>query len=625
MMAASKGRRLARWAPELAVAAALVILPFGFVAVSGSADLLTRILIWGIFGLGFDLLFGRTGLLSFGQAAFYGCGGFVTAYLLTSGTLDSVWLAMAAGIAAAAAFSLFVGFLALRRVGIYFAMITLAFGELSYFLENSPLSNWTGGENGLPGVPAPAIDLGALHYSFAGSWPSYQLVAGFYFLGFVFARFVVRSPVGAVLTAIQQNPERTAALGHDVARYKLAVFVLAAIFAGCGGALLGIFQSYMPPDAFALDTSGQLVIQTVIGGAGTLIGPAVGAAIWLSLRDVLQQVPAVGDLWKFVLGFVFVVLVTFLPNGIVGTVVRWWTHLRARSRAEVTVDTAARGAPDSAKPAAAAAHEALLAPVARLAAPGSSATAFALEARDVCKAYGGIRAVDGISLALPRGCFHAIIGPNGAGKSTFLRLLKREETVDSGAILMHGIDITSSDVAAAYQYGLSKSYQINQLFAQLTVRQNLRIGALGRQRGRLRLDIFRSADSFAEVEAIVAALISELGLAACADLVVNTLPYGEKRRLELGLALASRPSVLLLDEPLAGLSPAEREDVKQLIRNLRKGRTIVLVEHDMDAVFELAERITVLHEGHTLVEGTPQEISGDLRVKEAYLGGMAVP
>jgi branched-chain amino acid transport system permease protein len=612
-MAHADRRQLTRWLPELSMVVALSILPFVFDRWLGSVDLFTRILIWGVFGLGFDLLFGRTGLLSFGQAAFYGTGGFVTAYLLTSGDLDNVWLAMAIGVAAAAAFSVLVGFLALRRVGIYFTMITLAFGELSYFLENSPLAKLTGGENGLPGVPAPTIDLGGLHYSFAGSWPSYQLVAGFFFIGFVLVRFVLLSPVGAVLTAIRQNPQRTAALGHDVRAYKLAVFVLAAAFAGCGGALLGIFQSYMPPDAFALETSGQLVIQTVIGGAGTLIGPAVGAAIWLTLRDLLQTVPAIGDLWKFILGFLFVLLVTFMPNGVVGTIMRLWVRYWPRA-------PAAPAAAD--RPGDAAAREALLAPLPP-ALGRVSASSLALEARAVSKSYGGIHAVEGVSLALPQGRFHAIIGPNGAGKSTFLRLLAHEEAPNSGQILLHGIDIAGADVTAAYQAGIAKSYQINQLFPQLTVRQNLRIGALGRERGRMRFDIFRAAESFANAEAVVAALIAELDLAACADLAVNILPYGEKRRLEIGLALASRPSVLLLDEPLAGLSPAEREDVKRLIRNLSKGRTIILVEHDMDAVFALAEQITVLHEGRKLAEGSPKEISNDPRVKEAYLGGAA--
>jgi branched-chain amino acid transport system permease protein len=609
-MIQSDGRSLRRWLPELSTAIALAILPFVFDRWLGSVDLLTRILVWGIFGLGFDLLFGSAGLLSFGQAAFYGTGGFVAAYLLTSGTLNSVWLAMASGIAAAAAFSVFVGFLALRRVGIYFAMITLAFGELSYFLEDSPLAKWTGGENGLPGVPAPSIQLDGFSYSFAGAWPGYQLVAGFFFVGFVLARFVTLSPVGAVLAAIRQNPLRAAALGHYVQAYKLAVFVLAAVFAGCGGVLLGIFQSYMPPNAFALETSGQLVIQTVMGGAGTLIGPTVGAAIWLTLRDLLQEVPAIGELWKFILGLLFVVLVTLMPNGVVGTTVRLWAQYRPRRR----------GAPAGAGHRTdATARETLLAPLPAAVAP------LALEVRDVSKAYGGIHAVDGMSLALPEGRFHAIIGPNGAGKSTFLRLLAHEELPDTGQILLHGADIARADVTAAYQSGMAKSYQINQLFAQLTVRQNLRIGALGRQRGRLRLDIFRAAESFAEVEAVVAALLEALGLTECADLAVGILPYGEKRRLELGLALTSRPSVLLLDEPLAGLSPTEREGVKQLIRKLSKGRTIILVEHDMDAVFELAERITVLHEGRKLAEGTPKEISNDPRVKEAYLGGTAVP
>lgn len=609
-------RGLHRWLPEFFMALGLMALPFLCNTLLGSVDLLTRVLLWGIFGLGFDLLFGFTGLLSFGQAAFYGCGGFVTAYLLTSHDLSSGWLAIAAGIAAAAAFSLIVGLLALRRVGIYFAMITLAFGELSYFLENSPLARWTGGENGLPGVPAPRLRIGEFAYSFSGSWGSYELIAGFFLLGFVFARFVVKSPVGAVLTAIRQNPLRTAALGHDVHAYKLAVFVLAATYAGCSGALLGMFQGYMPPNAFALETSGQLVIQTVIGGVGTLIGPAIGAAIWLGLRDLLQQLPAIGSLWLFILGFVFVVLVTVLPKGIVGAAAQLGSQFHFfRPAPLVPVDV---------RDETGLASEALLAPVSAGGARNRRSSELALEVRDVSKAYGGIHAVERVSLELPPGRLHAIIGPNGAGKSTFLRLLNCEEQPDSGRILLNGIDVTAADVTRSNQYGLAKSFQINQLFPQLTVRQNLRVGALGRARGRFRFDVFRSVDGFQKIELTLAALLDRLGLTKSADIRVGLLPYGEKRRLELGLALASRPSVLLLDEPLAGLSPPEREGIKRLIQDLHRGRTIVLVEHDMDAVFELAECITVLHEGRKLAEGAPREISSDRRVREAYLGGIAV-
>ncbi len=610
MMARARSSPIKRWLPEIAVVVALVALPL----VTGALDLWTRVLIWGVFGLGFSLLFGYAGLLSFGQAAFYGTGGFVTAYLLTSNIISNVWLGIFIGTAAAAAFSVVVGFLALRRVGIYFAMITLAFGELSYFLENSPLSAWTGGENGLPGIPAPTLDIGGLHYAFTGGWPSYELVAGLFFFGYVLVRFVILSPVGSVLTAIQHNPLRTAAVGHSVPAYKLVVFVLAAAYAGLAGALLGIFQSYMPPGAFDLATSGQLVIQTVIGGAELLIGPAIGAAIWLSLRDGLQQFAVIGDLWKFILGFVFVVLVTVLRKGVGGEIVAWWRVVMQRF-----FPPKAMSPPPARSPEQLAEAVVLLQPQT---VAGHKETAAALEASGVSKSYGGIHAVDSVSFSVPKEALHAIIGPNGAGKSTFLRLLAGEEHPDEGAILVNGLDLTGADVTTAAQHGIAKSFQINQLFLHLTVRQNLRIGALGRYRGSIRFDIFRSAESMAPVERLIEALLDELRLNEHADAPVETLAYGEKRRLELGLALASRPSVLLLDEPLAGLSPHEREDVKQLIKDLRKGRTIVLVEHDMDAVFELAERIMVLAEGRRLAEGDVAAIQKDDKVQQAYLGGL---
>ena len=606
-MAVSRFPLLARCLPEILLALGLIVLPLLF----GALDLWTRVLIWGLFGLGFALLFGSAGLLSFGQGAFYGTGGFVAAYLLTSGSIASVWLGMMIGTLAAAAFSVIVGYLALRRVGIYFAMITLAFGELSYFLENSPLSTWTGGENGLPGIPAPTLQLAGLNISFAGGLASYELVAATFFLGYVFARLVLLSPVGSVLTAIRQNPLRAAAVGHDVAAYKLVVFVLAAAYAGLAGALLGIFQSYMPPGAFDLATSGQLVIQTVIGGTELLLGPAIGAAIWLSLRDGLQQIPVVGDLWKFILGFVFVVLVTLFRQGVGGELINLWRRLRPRQ-----VDWAKPLPVPSPRPGRGVLDLQPLAP------RSHKSTAMALEATAVSKAYGGIHAVEDVSFAVPSGALYAVIGPNGAGKSTFLRLLAGEEPPDGGGIRVNGIDLTGTSVTTAAQNGIAKSFQINQLFPHLTVRQNLRIGALGRFRGRIRFDILRHAESMAPVEAMVAALLDELNLNEHADLPVETLPYGEKRRLELGLALASLPSVLLLDEPLAGLSPDEREDVKQLIRKLREGRTIILVEHDMDAVFELAERIVVLHEGRRLAEGDPDTIQKDPLVQQAYLGGI---
>ena len=275
--------------PELSLVVALAAMPFVLPYLGGSYDLMERVLDWGLLGLGFDLLFGWTGLLSFGQAAFFGTGGFVAAWLLVNHVIGSVWIALFLGTVAAGGFGLLVGTLAVRRIGIYFAMITLAFGQMAYFLENSPLSAYTGGENGLPGVPVPSIGFGAASFPIATGLPMYWLLAAFFLAGFILARRIAHSPFGLVLRAIKENTARAAMIGHAVPQYKLAAFVIAALYAGLAGGLLGVFQSYMPPDAFALDTSGQLVVQTIIGGVGTLIGPAVGAAIWLWLRDNLQR------------------------------------------------------------------------------------------------------------------------------------------------------------------------------------------------------------------------------------------------------------------------------------------------------------------------------------------------
>ncbi len=217
----------------------------------------------------------------------------------------------------------------------------------------------------------------------------------------------------------------------------------------------------------------------------------------------------------------------------------------------------------------------------------------------------------------------AIIGPNGAGKSTFFKMLTCELPPSSGRIIYHGRDITGMDVAAVCQLGLTKSYQVNQLFARLSVRENVMIAALAERRGTFRLDLLRRIDRVRGLDMQVESTLALVGLSLRADVPVAALAYGEKRRLEIGLALAASPSLLLLDEPLAGMSPQEREETVQLLKNLRRGRTLVVVEHDMDAVFELAERITVLHEGALLAEGTPAEIQRNSFVQEAYLGGVA--
>src|SRR4051794_22874782 len=306
---------------EALTAAALIVAPFILPYVGFSAATINRILIWGLFGLGFDILFGFTGLLSFGQSAFFGTGGMVAAYLLTVAGFPYVMIAVFIGAIAAAAVGCLVGLVALRRTGIYFAMITVAIAEVFFFVEFNPLSEYTGGENGLPGVPRPSVWLGFTTVTFKTDWSIYAFMAFWYFIGFVLALRIVRSPVGAILSAIRDNPLRAAAVGHHIDRYKLTAFVVAAAYAGFAGGLLGLMQGFMPPDAFMFDTSGQLVMQTAIGGAGTLFGPLVGATVWLYLSDFFQNTLHLGATWKLVLGIVFVLLVCFLRRGLIGAII----------------------------------------------------------------------------------------------------------------------------------------------------------------------------------------------------------------------------------------------------------------------------------------------------------------
>jgi branched-chain amino acid transport system permease protein len=511
---------------------------------------------------------------------------------------------------AAAIVGYFVGLIALRRTGIYFAMITVAIGEIFFFVEFNPLSEFTGGENGLPGVPTPSLELGFTTIQFNTNWSLYTYLAACYFIGIVIALRIVRSPVGAILRAIRDNPRRASAVGHNIHGYKLTAFVVAAAYAGLAGGLLGVLQAFMPPDAFMFETSGQLVMQAAIGGVGTLFGPLLGAAVWLYLSDILQNALGLGATWKLVLGVVFVLLVCFLRRGLIGAIVDT-IALATRRKNGV------KAQPDAYR---------VIEPVALAPEPGNGMAPVELgevilQAKHLTKRYGGIVANADIDFSVRRGEVRGIIGPNGAGKSTFFKMLTCEVHPTSGTIMFDGRDITGHDVTAVCQLGLTKSYQVNELFSRLTVRENITIAALS-QRGPFRLDMLRSIRGIAGLDERVAETLALVHLAERADYPVAELAYGEKRRLEIGLALATAPKLLLLDEPLAGMSPQERRETVQLLKSLRRGRTLIVVDHDMDAIFELAEHITVLQEGRVLTEGTPAAIKANAQVQEAYLGGV---
>jgi branched-chain amino acid transport system permease protein len=603
----------------------LILAPFILPYLGFTPTTINRILIWGLFGLGFDILFGYTGLLSFGQSAFFGTGGMFAAYLLTIANFPYVTVSIILGTVVAAVVGYLVGLIALRRTGIYFAMITVAIAEVFFFMEFNPLSEFTGGENGLPGVPPPSLYLGFTTLKFNTDWSMYVFLAFWYFIGIVIALRIVRSPVGTVLRAIRENPLRASAVGHNIHGYKLAAFVIAAAYAGFAGGLLGTMQGFMPPDAFMFDTSGQLVMQTAIGGAGTLFGALLGATVWLYLSDFFQTVLHLGATWKLVLGIVFVLLVCFLRRGLIGAIADVYDLATGKKKKEAPDEPVEIGLTPEEAEIRERGEVGRIAPAAPMPSRQRAASGHdgpILKATGLTKRYGGLLANSDIDLTVNRGELRGIIGPNGAGKSTFFKMLTCEVPPTSGTIVFEGQDITGKGVSDVCQLGLTKSYQVNQLFNRLTVRENLTIAALAEIRGKFRLDMFRSPNKIPHLKEQVDHTAELVNLTARLDTPVSELAYGEKRRLEVGLALATSPSLLLLDEPLAGMSPRERVETVRLLKSISQGRTMIIIDHDMDSLFELVERVTVLQEGRVLVEGTPEEIKTNALVQEAYLGGM---
>ncbi len=315
------------------VAAVIVALPWIMTGIGGYRELATRILIWAIFALGFDILAGFTGYLSFGHAAFWGVSAYVTGYVLLKVT-DSLLAAMAVGIAVAFVLALVLGYLTLRRHGIYFAILTLAFAEMLYYAALAPLQNITGGENGLTALPKPMLFGIRMEPE-----PMYWFIAAIALVAIYAARRIARSPYGLILRAVKSNDTRLEFTGIDVWRYKMMAFVISGVYAGVAGALFAAYESYVPTDSLHWTTSGDVVMMSVIGGLGTLFGPMLGAGIVLYLENVLSA--ATGQ-WQLILGLIFMAFVIFLPGGVAEAIRQLWGWAAGRRppAAQATVEPA---------------------------------------------------------------------------------------------------------------------------------------------------------------------------------------------------------------------------------------------------------------------------------------------
>jgi branched-chain amino acid transport system ATP-binding protein len=590
----SKGNSRSKHQPLWIAAVTLVALPIALQAFGLSTNTASMVVILAIATTALNLCVGYTGLVSFGHSIWFGLGAYAAGLIQLHWFREQIWLPIILSMVFVAAVSTAAGILILRRRGVYFSLLTLALAALTYTIA----FRWTevtGGEDGLSGLKRGSV--GPIHLD---DPLAYYILVALIGLAVLYALLrVTRSPFGHVLVAIRENQLRARFQGYPIDRYKLGVFVLSAVITGIAGALLG-FQTYLvSAEAVSVPFSGELLAMVVIGGMHHVLGPALGALFFIVFRELFSIWTPNWLLW---FGLVFVGFVLFSPSGLAGV----WTRLNRRWRPPPE-EAAAMSKRKL--------YEAL--PL-----PGflrsQVSTGTVLEVSNVSKHFGGIQAVSGANLSVQSGEIHALIGPNGAGKTTLFNLISSLYRPDSGTIRLSGRDIHGLPVQDICQRGLARSFQITSLFNASSIYENIRLSLQARHPGRF--NIWRDVDSYSDVNAETVELIRFLGLEGIENIHSGELSYGGQRLVDLGVALGSKPQVLLLDEPLAGLAAAERERVSNLIKSVALNLAVLIVEHDIDRVLGFSRRVTVMNQGEVLMTGTPKEVRADRRVQEVYTG-----
>jgi branched-chain amino acid transport system ATP-binding protein len=415
---------------------------------------------------------------------------------------------------------------------------------------------------------------------------------------------IVRSPFGHVIVAIRENEQRATFQGYDTDKYKLAMFVLSASVTGLAGALLVFHHRIAAAEATSVAFSGELLAMVVVGGMRSFLGPALGALFYILFRELLSIWTQNWLLW---FGLAFVGFILFSPTGLVGI----WTQLQRRWRPMLE-----EGAAMSKRNI----YEGLPLPGFLRPEPRQGAV---LEVTAINKHFGGIKAVNDAGLTLHAGEIHALIGPNGAGKTTTFNLISGMFTPDSGTVRLNGNEIQSQSPDSICQQGLARSFQITNLFRGLSIYENLRLSLQARHTARF--NAWRDIDTYPEIHTETAELMKFLGLQGMEQVEAGELSYGGQRLVDLGIALGSKPQVLLMDEPLAGLAAAERERVSNLVKTVAENIPVLIVEHDIDRVLGFSHKVTVMNQGSVLMAGTPAEARADKRVQEVYTGSGTPP
>jgi branched-chain amino acid transport system permease protein len=560
-----------------------------------------QILTFGILALSLDLLWGKAGQLSFGQAVFFGLGAY-TFGIIGKALGESNEIALIGAVAVPTAIALFIGyFLFFGRVrGAYFAIVTLALSLVGSQLAISWVEV-TGGDAGLIGIPQLELGIGRYSVEFFTPESLYYLALGAALLSFGVTSLVARSNFGLVLTAIRENESRVAFCGYNTAVYLLAAMALSSAMAGLAGGIFAAASTFAAPDLLGPLLSTETLVWVAVGGRGTLTGAFVGVAVIRLLNSLVT--PVLPKSWPFVVGGFFVLSVLLLPRGIVHLIRQLAEWLKGRLPNRASRD----GLVEGVRPPVSGRVEGRSwgSSVGRQPSEGDH-----LRLEDIGVRFGGLIALHDVALSFKDRSVCSIIGPNGAGKTTLFNVISGAVRPEAGTVRFEGRDITSLRIERIARLGIVRKFQIPSVFEGLSVRQNLLVGAR-------RQDAEHRGGS---IEDRLAEILDLLGLTGREAEQVAFLSHGEKQWLEIGMALMQDSRVVLLDEPTAGMGVEETRRTAQLIQTVAADRCVLVIEHDMQFVKDLASDVVVLHEGSVLRRGTMAEIEKDHVVRDVYLG-----
>jgi len=571
--------------------------------------------------LGLSIVLGYAGQINLAQAAFFGMGAYATAVLTVKVGLG-YWAAFPLSIVAAGLLGLLVSLPSLRVQSHYLGIVTLGLAiSFSAVLVNASFTGQAVGLPGLPGPTLPGVDLND-EYNY------YYLLLAAAGVLFGLAVLMMRTALGRRFQAMRDDSLAAAHMGVEVPTYRMLSFVIAACYAGVAGALYAGLIRYVSPDTFSLAIMFLLLAMVIVGGRDNLFGAALGATVLLIVREQFE------DLQKYqqvAYGLLIVGMVVVAPEGLAGLLKALSRRVRQAvpgARVTPTEADAALGEEEVSGLGVDGGRAAATAPLAvemngREHAPPAGAVP-ALEINDVSKRFKGLQALDGVSLSVAPGAIHGIVGPNGSGKTTLFNIATGVYGPTSGEIRAVGERVSGRVAYRVCRLGVARTFQALRLFGSLTVRENVMV-ALDRARPSAMWRYLLAPWTFRALERDLRSgadeLLARLSLSRVADFKATNLPYGQQRLVEIARALATRPQVLLLDEPAAGLSSAEMDDLRHLVTRIRdSGITVVLIEHNMGLVMSLCDRVTVLASGRVLAEGAPEDVTRDPSVIETYLG-----